>query len=251
MIAHDALSALINLSDTLAAARHMVDHDFMIWLVSYTSVSLRSPKMICFTVDPQYTTSPLSPLTSMLLSNLTSHPSLLPAILSLTIPIIPLPRSKHYPPYFLPSSASLSSTTHPDYRDPAVSRPNAEAGQEPEREIEGIRALVQAFEDGAAEGVKEGSGKRKGECHFLASVFANISMVSGMRQTIITPQIVIEATRDGFEIGQKLTLGSRNPPTPTTTPPAFPSAILSSTFRGRRAASCQGCSIHRPPRYDP
>lgn len=40
MIAHDALSALINLSDTLAAARHMVDEDFLIWLVSYTSVRL-------------------------------------------------------------------------------------------------------------------------------------------------------------------------------------------------------------------
>jgi hypothetical protein len=113
----------------------------------------------------------------MLLSNLTSHPSLLPAIATLTIPIVPLPKSKQYPPYFLPASASSSSTTHRDYWNPEISPPNVEAGQEPEREIEGIRALVQAFEDGAAEGVKEGSGKRKGECHFLASVFANISMV--------------------------------------------------------------------------
>lgn len=45
-------------------------------------------------------------------------------------------------------------------------------------EIEGLRALVQAFEDGAVEGVGKGTGKRKGECHFLASVFANISTVS-------------------------------------------------------------------------
>jgi len=46
--------------------------------------------------------------------------------------------------------------------------------------VEAVRALVQAFEDGAGEGVakaKEGA-KRKGTVHFLASVFANISMVS-------------------------------------------------------------------------
>lgn len=126
----------------------------------------------------QNTTSPLSPLTSMLLSNLTSHPSLLPQIAHLIIPIIPLPETKHYPPYFFPAAASASSTVHRDFRDPAFSRPNAEAGQEEERDIEGLRALVQAFEDGAAEGVKEGKGKRKGECHFLASVFANVSMVT-------------------------------------------------------------------------
>ena len=54
---------------------------------------------------------------------------------------------------------------------------NAAVGQEEERQVEGMRALVQAFEDGAGEDVKEGKGKRKGECHFLASVFANVSMV--------------------------------------------------------------------------
>ena len=38
-IAHDALSGLINLADNLAAAKHMVDKDFLIWLISYTAVS--------------------------------------------------------------------------------------------------------------------------------------------------------------------------------------------------------------------
>jgi hypothetical protein len=112
----------------------------------------------------------------MLLSNLTSHATLVPAMAQLTVPIIPLPLSKHTP-WFLPASASGSSTTHPDYRDPAVMGPNKEAGQEPEREIQAIRALVQAFEDGASDGVRDNVGKRKGECHFLASVFANLSMV--------------------------------------------------------------------------
>jgi len=114
----------------------------------------------------------------MLLSNLTSHPNLVPHIASLKIPIIPLPQSTTYPPYFLPTSLSATSTIHPDFRDPTIGPPNKEAGQEEEREIEGLRALVQAFEDGASDGVKDSKGKRKGECHFLASVFANISMVS-------------------------------------------------------------------------
>lgn len=163
VIAHDALSALINLSDDLAVARQLADKEFLVWLVSYTA----------------NTTSPLSPLTSMLLSNLTSHPALVPTMAALTVPIVPLPLSKHYPPYYLPACASASSTIHPDFRDTSMGiAPNAEAGQEEEREIEAVRALVQAFEDGAGEGVRDSNGKRKGECHFLASVFANLSMVS-------------------------------------------------------------------------
>lgn len=104
-------------------------------------------------------------------------------IADLKIPVVGLPKSKVFPPYYLPACASGSSTMHPDFRDPAFNiPPNAEAGQEPEREIEAVRALVQAFEDGASEGVKEGTGKRKGDVNFLASVFANLSMVSVFRQ---------------------------------------------------------------------
>jgi hypothetical protein len=113
----------------------------------------------------------------MLLSNLTSHPSLVPTFAALTIPLVSLPGSTQYPPYYLPAAASASSTIHPDFRDPAYGPPNAAVRQEEAREIEAVRALVQAFEDGAGEGVRDSKGKRKGECHFLASVFANISIV--------------------------------------------------------------------------
>lgn len=47
---------------------------------------------------------------------------------------------------------------------------------------------MQAFEDGASDGVKEGTGKRKGDCNFLASVFANISMAPATRQLLLTPR---------------------------------------------------------------
>ncbi|RSH87013.1 hypothetical protein EHS25_003501 [Saitozyma podzolica] len=172
MIAHDAVSSLINLSDNLAVAKNLMDREFLVWLVSYTA----------------NTTSPLSPLTSMLLSNLTSHPSLVPVFAALTVPVVPLPGSSHYPPYFLPAAASASSTIHPDFRDPAYGPPNADVGQEEAREVQAVRALVQAFEEGAGEGVKDGKGKRKGECHFLASVFANISMIPATRSLLLTPQ---------------------------------------------------------------
>lgn len=39
MIAHDAFKALVNLSDTLMVARHLVDESFLTFLVSYTAVS--------------------------------------------------------------------------------------------------------------------------------------------------------------------------------------------------------------------
>lgn len=107
-------------------------------------------------------------------------------IAGLKVPIVPLPMAKQYPPYYLPACASGSSTIHPEFRDTGLGvAPNAEAGQEEERDVEAVRALVQAFEDGAGEGVKDSNGKRKGECHFLASVFANLSMVSAGEMALL------------------------------------------------------------------
>jgi hypothetical protein len=40
MIAHDAFSALINLSDTVIVARHLADETFLKFLISYTCVRL-------------------------------------------------------------------------------------------------------------------------------------------------------------------------------------------------------------------
>jgi len=89
------------------------------------------------------------------------------------------------PPYFFPLSRSGSSTIHLHYRS------EMEADPESIPKIEAVRALVQAFEDGAAEGVAKGdaAAKRKGTVHFLASVFANISMVSRVSLTSVSGTI--------------------------------------------------------------
>lgn len=154
----------------------------------------------------------------MLLSNLTSHPGLVPQIANLQIPVVSMPKSKNYPPYYLPACASSSSTIHPDFRDPAFVPPNAEVGQEPERDIEGLRALVAAFEDGASEGVKEGKGKRKGDVNFLASVFANISMLPATRDLLLTPQPAFpapssERTDDDEPLLAKIVVYTEHPDT--------------------------------------
>lgn len=40
-IAHDALSALINLTDSLPVSRQLMQPEFLVWLVSYTAVSCK------------------------------------------------------------------------------------------------------------------------------------------------------------------------------------------------------------------
>ena len=45
MMAHDAVSALVNLSDNLAVARHLVDPEYLVWLVSYTAVGHFTPSV--------------------------------------------------------------------------------------------------------------------------------------------------------------------------------------------------------------
>lgn len=132
----------------------------------------------------QNPTSVLSSLASMLLSNLTSSLPLTKTLSTLRIPIVPLvPNTKASPPqlqtYYLPSSRCASATA---------------PGNMPIGDVEvtveflpPLTLLVEAFVQGAgAESVasKDENGEskkgvqRKGDCHFLATVFSNLSMVS-------------------------------------------------------------------------
>ena len=54
MIAHDAFSSLVNLSDTLLVARHLVDPDFLAFVVSFTAVSLALNEIYCETIAYEY-----------------------------------------------------------------------------------------------------------------------------------------------------------------------------------------------------
>jgi hypothetical protein len=182
----------------------------------------------------------------MLLSNITFHASLTPNLSNLMIPIISIPTPASDttvpppPPYFFPLSRSGSSTIHLHYR------PEMEDDPASIPKVEAVRALVQAFEDGSAEGVAKGDpAKRKGTVHFLASVFANISMVS-LWQT--RRPLVIEYRFINYQRTYTATVYS-----------AITLAPLSSISQtdhsgkhisGRRTPTHQDCSLHGTPGYD-
>jgi hypothetical protein len=119
----------------------------------------------------------------MLLSNLTSSASACSLLISMKIPIILSPQIQNG---FYPTQARCGSSPAP------VPYPEGET-----IEIRALPLLVDAFVQGAVgssgrvdkeSGGGEGEGKkdggdelekkvRKGDLHFLASVFANVSMV--------------------------------------------------------------------------
>ncbi|CED83228.1 Uncharacterized conserved protein [Phaffia rhodozyma] len=176
MIAHDAFSALVNLSDSALVQKELGDDAFLVFLVSYI-------------VNP---TSVLSSLASMLLSNITSSLAITKSLSTLLIPFIPLlPNSTINPPhlqtYYLPSSRSASALPPPN-----MALPNQEVTVE---YVPCLSLLVEAFIQGAAAGEpgKEGEeakkGTRKGDCHFLATVFSNLSMLPPIRQALLSPAV--------------------------------------------------------------
>ena len=106
----------------------------------------------------------------MLLSNVTAHGSACTALLSLKIPVLPDPKSpiKVFP-------VDSRSMTFPA----PVPYPSGEP-----KEIPSFPVLVDAFVKAAA--VTEDREKRlfKGDLHFLASVFANVSTVNAARNRL-------------------------------------------------------------------
>ncbi|KAG6888749.1 hypothetical protein C0995_006220 [Termitomyces sp. Mi166 len=140
-IAHDAFRALVNLSDSPLIVASLSEPSFLTFLVSYI-------------IHPS---SILADLASMLLSNLTSSSAACSALISLHVSIIP--GNEFY------ATQSRCGTSAPP--DPY---PTGEA-----KDALALPLLFDAFATVATDS-DPSKRKRKGDLHFLASVFANISV---------------------------------------------------------------------------
>ncbi|KAF9785259.1 DUF383-domain-containing protein [Thelephora terrestris] len=155
-IAHDAFKALVNLSDSPIMISALSDTSFLQFLVSYI-------------LNPQAT---LADLAAMLLSNLSVSASVTSALLSMKISIIP---DRKDPDAFYPVQSRSGTSPLPPPGD--------------SRDVLAMPMLVDAFAQGALvdENQQLDERKRKGELHFLASVFANITSSQIGRNFFLTP----------------------------------------------------------------
>ncbi|KAF5383646.1 hypothetical protein D9615_003823 [Tricholomella constricta] len=144
-IAHDAFRALVNLSDSPLLVASLSELSFLSFIVSYI-------------IHPQ---SILADLASMLLSNLTATSAACSIVLSLNISIIP---DTSLPDQFYATQSRCGTSVAPD------PYPTGET-----KEVLALPLLLDAF---AAIQVDPDPSKRarKGDLHFLASVFANLSV---------------------------------------------------------------------------
>ncbi|KIJ65194.1 hypothetical protein HYDPIDRAFT_181518 [Hydnomerulius pinastri MD-312] len=159
-VAHDAFRALVNLSDSPLLVPFLTEPSFLAFLVSY----ILNPDAI------------LADLASMLLSNVTSSSSTCAALLNLKISVIPT----------VPTS-SLVSFYPTQSRSGTCSAPVPYPSTEPQ-EVLALPLLVEAFVQGATASDDKSQRTRKGELHFLSSVFANISSSPAGRLFFVTPR---------------------------------------------------------------
>src|SRR5258706_3048909 len=106
----------------------------------------------------QYPESVLCDLACMILSNITAHTTPCVELLKLEVEITPMDDKGGY---YTPQSRSVTAP-------PPAPYPSAST-----KSIPALPLLVDAFATATTEG-----SKRKGQLHFLGSVFANLSIVS-------------------------------------------------------------------------
>jgi len=150
----------VNLSDSPLLVSSLSETTFLNFIISYI-------------INPH---SILADLASMLLSNLTASSAACSTLLSLKVSVIPDSRL----------SNSLYTTDSRCGSCPApVPYPTGES-----REIKALPLLVDAFVQGAqiVESGDLSKRSRKAELHFLASVFANITVSPAGRQFFLSPQ---------------------------------------------------------------
>lgn len=119
----------------------------------------------------------------MLLSNLTASSTACSVLLSLNIPIVTDPKSSN-PLY--PTQSRCGTCTAP------TPYPTGET-----REVLALPLLIKAFVDGAQVNPSTDpfQRKRKGELHFLSSVFANLSVVGRLKKIIRWTEIHVHFRR--------------------------------------------------------
>ena len=107
----------------------------------------------------------------MLLSNLTSSASTCATLIAMKVPVLPDPKS-------------LSKCFPTQSRSGTCPAPVPYPAEDP-KEIPALPLLVDAFVQGASVDDEEDPDKRlrKGNLHFLATVFANITVVSVSRDS--------------------------------------------------------------------
>ncbi|KAI0630607.1 DUF383-domain-containing protein [Trametes polyzona] len=158
--AHDAFRALVNLSDNSLLVGTLSEPSFLKFLVSY----ILNPQAI------------LADLASMLLSNLTAASSACTALLSLKISLLPDPSS---PIKWFPVDSRCGTCPAP------VPYPSGEP-----KEVLALPLLIDAFVRAAPAVEVTDLSKRthKGDLHFLASVFANLTTTPAGREFFLTPR---------------------------------------------------------------
>jgi len=157
------------------------DTSFLQFVVSYILVGtsllgsgvLFVERLIVSSQNPQAT---LADLAAMLLSNLSVSASVTSALISMKVSVIPDRKDRES---FYPVQSRSGTSPLPPPGD--------------SREVLAMPLLVDAFVQGALvdENQKLGERKRKGQLHFLASVFANITTVGFVDQSI--PKLITDS----------------------------------------------------------
>ncbi|KAG5650955.1 hypothetical protein H0H81_010411 [Sphagnurus paluster] len=232
-IAHDAFRALVNLSDSPLLLSSLSDHAFLEFLVSYI---IHPPSI-------------LADLASMLLSNLTATAPACAALLSLRIPILP----STSPSKLYPTQSRCATSPAPTPYPPGEVR-----------QARALPFLLDAFAH-AETNPDLAQRTRKADLHFLASVFANLSVAPAGRAFFLTPRpagllapedpdldssVVSAALTDGKEQDDE---GHGEVEAETEAEYEYPLAkIVSFTEhkdtirRGGVAATIKNCAFHAP-----
>ncbi|WFD33236.1 Protein hgh1 [Malassezia cuniculi] len=222
LAAHDAFSMLVNLSDSPLPALKIGSVDFLQFLVAYIGDSV----------------SLLADLACMLLSNLTKYEPVVTRLLDAKVSDRPF-YSFFSPTDLQLSMKGLDADpSAPDYEEQRAKVTEAAARlaksmQQPEaKEVPAMYKLIRAFEEGAtvetsassganmrerAEAQKAEAGakplevdgqgrphvRRRSDCNFLASVFANVSVIPRGREFFVQPfEDADPAFGDSYPVGR-------------------------------------------------